>query len=323
MNKMPSHRGVVLVPSDFSLDWISKMKESGLNLLGMHMYQKNNDLLPFLESEVGRTVFREAKQAGIDVEYEIHALYLLLPKEHFVAHPEWFRMDSRGARKADGNLCPGSREALSVVAENARQLARRLMPTTNRYYFWPDDGKLWCHCPKCQHLNDSDQSLLVMNEILAAIREVNPQASLASLAYHTTLRGPETVKPADGLFLEWAPIQRCYRHAISDPACAINRELLAGLISLLETYDPADTQILEYWLDASMFSRWKRPACKLPFAREIVEQDVACYKSLGVRSITSFGCFLDEDYVGLHGQPPIQEYGAILSGSRCRPHGRS
>jgi len=30
--------------------------------------------------------------------------------------------------------------------------------------------------------------------------------------------------------------------------------------------------------------------------------------------VTSFGCFLDAEYVDLHGEPPVETYGAALLG---------
>ena len=53
-----------------------------------------------------------------------------------------------------------------------------------------------------------------------------------------------------------------------------------------------------------------------PVELTIVEQDVSYYASLGIRSATSFGCRVDEDYVKQHGDPPIAEYASILS-STC------
>jgi hypothetical protein len=39
---------------------------------------------------------------------------------------------------------------------------------------------------------------------------------------------------------------------------------------------PAGTaQVLEYWLDVSRFSQWKRPAVRLPWRRDVLEADLA------------------------------------------------
>jgi hypothetical protein len=71
--------------------------------------------------------------------------------------------------------------------------------------------------------------------------------------------------------------------------------------------------VLEYWLDASMFSGWKRPPKKIPWNREVFLDDLKTYGDRGIRHITSFGAFLDAQYMRLHGEPPIDEYAKGLS----------
>jgi len=53
---------------------------------------------------------------------------------------------------------------------------------------------------------------------------------------------------------------------------------------------------------------------ELQFDRRQMEEEVAFYTSRGIRSITSFGVFLDEQYFRDHGNPPIAAYGAVLRG---------
>lgn len=306
------NRGIVLIPDDFSADWITWMAQDGLDVLKLHMIQKENDLLPFLETGKGKEILRRAGAANIDIEYEIHAFSLLLPRGFFVENPDLFRMDIRGNRTPDCNFCPSNPETLAIVKKSAVELADRMRPTMHRFFLWPDDGGNWCHCPRCEGFSASDQNTLVMNALRKALRTVDPEARLACLSYEKTLPPPSQVKPDPGLFLEWAPIRRCYRHAINDPACVINREHAEGLRALLKVFNPQDAQILEYWMDASMFSQWKRPAVKLPFDGEIMRKDLDYYHALGINSVTSFGCFLDAEYVALHGKPPVREYADIL-----------
>jgi hypothetical protein len=141
---------------------------------------------------------------------------------------------------------------------------------------------------------------------------VRPEARLACLGYANCLAAPKAVAPSPGLFLEYAPVLRCYRHAFSDPSCALNREHAAGLLSLLATFGAEGAQVLEYWLDASMFSGWRRPARRVPFQPGVLAADLAFYAGLGFRSATSFGVFLDAEYFATHGAPPITEYGRAL-----------
>jgi hypothetical protein len=48
----------------------------------------------------------------------------------------------------------------------------------------------------------------------------------------------------------------------------------------------------------------------------VLRADAAYYADLGFESVTSFGCFLGEEYRLLHGEPPVQAYGDILSGGK-------
>src|SRR5207249_1139096 len=101
-----------------------------------------------------------------------------------------------GVRTPDANLCVHSERALEIAAENAVALSRTLRPTTGRYFLWGDDAMPWCRCPRCRALADSDQALLLENRLLAALRVLDPEAKLAHLAYHNTLRLPEQIRPA-------------------------------------------------------------------------------------------------------------------------------
>ena len=65
-------------------------------------------------------------------------------------------------------------------------------------------------------------------------------------------------------------------------------------------------------MDASMFSRWQRPAVRLPFDEETMRRDVDYYRSLGIGSVTSFACYLDDAYVQRHGMPPVEAYADTL-----------
>ena len=148
------------------------------------------------------------------------------------------------------------------ICENAVTIPEVLRPTTGRYFYWGDDGKPWCQCPKCRELSPSEQALVIENRICRALREVDPKAQVAHLAYHNTLVPPKNVKPDQGVFLEFAPIKRRYDipyEQQQDPKLA---EGLHALEANLEVFPKDTAQVLEYWLDVSRFSRWKRPGVK-------------------------------------------------------------
>jgi hypothetical protein len=202
---------------------------------------------------------------------------------------------------------------LEIICENAVEIGKVLRPTTSRYFYWGDDGRLWCRCPKCQELSPSEQALVIENRIRRALREVDPKAQVAHLAYHNTLTPPRKVKADQGIFLEFAPIKRRYDipyEQQKDP------KLAGGLHALetnLEVFPKSSVQVLEYWLDVSRFSRWKKPGVKLPWKREVFLADVKTYRSWGIRHIKTFAAWVDADYQVRFGDLNfIEEYGQGL-----------
>lgn len=303
-------RGVVIVPQDLSLpDWPARAKDAGLTTIALHPTPEK--VTAFVESSSGRSFLKTCEQLGLQVEYELHAMGELLPRALFTGKPELFRMEDSGARTPDANLCVSSEEALDTVAANAVRIARALVPSTNRYFMWGDDGKPGCRCPGCREYSESEQALVVENRIVEALRaEVRPDAQLAHLAYLTTLDAPKRVKPAPGVFLEFAPIRRDRAVAITAPE---SQEHLRPLDENLGVFDAAEAQVLEYWLDASLFSDWKRPSKPIIWSQEVFQEDLRAYAVRGIRHITTFAVYVDADYLLRHGEPPLGEYGAGLA----------
>ncbi len=319
-------RGVVLYPFDLSLaDWPERAQRAGLNTIGLHAARRFDVLRDFIAGADGRRFLRRCEKLGLAVEYELHAMGELLSRELHLKDPTLFRMDEQGRRNPDANCCPHSEEALEIIATKAVEWARVFKPSTQRYFYWPDDGAQWCRCERCRDFSASEQALLVENRILRALQERHPKATLAHISYSHTLPAPQRVKPVAGIFLEFAPIQRDYAHSLAEreaptkeksagPDPKTNGGYLEMLAANLRVFGVETAQVLEYWLDVSLFSRWTRPAVKLPWSGAICRSDVAAYRALGVRHFTSFATFIDADYVRRHGdpQPALQEYGDAL-----------
>jgi len=317
---MVERKGIVLDLYDLHDEWPDLLQRAGVNVLGIHNWSMDNrfsekidEIIAYFRSAEGAGMLEALKKRGIEVEFELHAMSWLLPREWFSRFPEWFRMDEHGNRTQLDNMCPSNEEALEVIGRNAAKLAVLLPPTTNRYYMWQDDNRPWCMCDKCRALSASDQTLIVNNAILEAVRTVRSDAMLSHLAYTSTLETPPVlVKPKAGIFLEMAgPIihrakeQRSVRLRDDEKFCQ-------ALARNLQVFDVREAQVLEYWLDISLFSGWKKPVPKLEFDAARAADDIAYYKELGFRSITTFGVFLDRDYFGKFGEPPVVEYASLL-----------
>jgi hypothetical protein len=312
-------RGVVLTPSDVTTwGWTRAAQEAGLNTVALH--GPPGDIVAFLKTEQGAAYLEMCTAPGLEVEYELHAARDLLPRDLFPRDPAMLRMDERGDRVPDWNLCVHSQLALDVARGRAAAYAEILRPTTGRYCFWIDDGQPMCRCPQCRGLSDSDQALILENALLDTLRQVDPRATLAHLAYLNTLPAPREIRPQPGIFLEYAPIMRRHdtpfgqRDAVQDrPDAPTHREHLDDLDADLAWFGADDAQALEYWLDVSRFSSWKRDKIlELPWDPQILADDLHTFAARRIRCVTSFAVWIDDAYVRRFGIPPVQEYGAAL-----------
>ena len=206
-------------------------------------------------------------------------------------------------------------EALEVVRQNAALLAKLMPSDTHRYHFWLDDvSQCRCRCPKCEGLTAADQALTVYNAILEGIRRTDEQAKQCYLAYHDANTAPVSVRPAEGIYLEYAPFMRDHRRPLADPESQKNGAEIKALPALLKCFGPEDAQALDYWLDNSLFSGWKKPPKEFHLEQDVLRKDAEYYRQLGFEWITTFACFLGKDYTDLYPEPvDTVLYGKILA----------
>lgn len=315
-------KGVILETEDItSVEWVKMAAENGINTIGTHKMPGSKTsceaMIEFMQSEEGKAFLAECEKYGIDVEHQLHVMKELLPRNLFDEDPSMFRMNEEGERVADYNCCAHSEKGLDIIAKNAVEIAKLLPPTNHRYYFWLDDGKPVCHCPQCKEFSPSEQALIIENRIIGALREFDPQAQLAHLAYHNTVQAPRKVKPAEGLFLEFAPYFRSWEHPLTE--LDIERrgmthgENLTCLKENLEVFDVETAVVLEYWLDVSLFSRWKKPAVELPWRKDVFLSDIDTFAKMGVKNITTFAVMMDSEYFSKYSVEPVKEYGKGLN----------
>jgi hypothetical protein len=223
-------------------------------------------------------------------------------------------MNKEGKRTSDYNLCFTNQEALDYVSGRAAEFAGYFKSTTGRYHFWIDDvADPGCYCPECQKLTVSDMAALAYNAILRGIRRTDKNGRQSYLAYTGTEEPPKIVKPDEGIFLEYAPISRDPGSALDDPRSGKNAKYRAEIQKLMAVFGTKDAQALDYWMDNSLFSHWKKPPQKFSPRLDVIKQDAAFYKKCGFETITSFACFLGDEYRDLyHEDPDIEGYAAAL-----------
>ncbi|HUY37971.1 MAG TPA: DUF4838 domain-containing protein [Candidatus Binataceae bacterium] len=225
---------------------------------------------------------------GIALEYGGHVLQILLPRERFQSDPAMFPAGDDGTRMARGNLCVSNPAALELVREGAVKYVADY-PENELLHIWGADvwKGAWCRCGKCRELAPQLQYMDVVNAVAESLAERGAAAPpVAYLAYHDTLEPHPGLRPLPNVWFEWAPRERCYSHAIDDPACEINPPFLESLKRYLEIFD-GRAHIFEYYADAILFGG-------LAFATPgVVARDLRAYRSLGISSVTclTFGAF--------------------------------
>ena len=319
--RQPFRKGVILTPADLTgCAWPERLARRGLNTLGIHSGGgPAHDIFTALGDTATPDFRRQLHRLGLECEYENHASIALLPRELYGEQPESFPFSwKQNRRLPTGNWCISSAFARKQIARNAVRLAEALPSPSGRWFFWGEDtGDCWCHCDGCSRFSPADQALYSVNLIADTLREHRPEARVAYLAYLETLDMPEVFRPHAGVFLEYAPYFRCYRHALDDSSCRINRRHLDILRQLLEVFDPAETQVLEYWLDSSLYCFEKRkPRARPIFRPEVVERDLRLYTGLGIRSITTFAVNMDAEYFSEFGEEELTVYARLLNGFR-------
>lgn len=314
-------RGIVLNLPDLDRadstqpGWPELMQELGLNVLGLHADLRS--LAAFMQSPAGERLRAELGRRRIDLEFELHLLGTFLTPELFQAHPEFFAMDVLGQRDEGGNPSVMEPGLLDRAREWAAEAARLLAPTTGRHHLWAMDNRAWCNCRLCEHLSPSEQNLTLMNAMLEGVRGVDPRAKLAYAAYIETMEPPDphVVRPHEGLFLEFAPYRRNFTRPLDEPTCRANVRTLESLRSLLKVFGPGDAKVLEYWIDVSYFSNYRRPSKPVQPAAELLQRDMASYAAAGIASVTTFACRMDAAYLAQHGGAAVARYAAAARGA--------
>lgn len=259
------------------IDWMGK---SGANTFFYIRHPFDSQLtIPELAPEFQRR--------GIEVEYGGHVIPLLLPRELYCEHPEYFPATVEGSRTDHGNLCTSHPDALTTAGATAVRYVRDY-PELRVLHIWGADlwHGGWCRCAGCRPVSAQDQSLRVCNAVARRLAEDGVGRPVCYLAYHDTLDADLTLRPDEHVLVEFAPRERCYGHALNDPDCATNRRYAAALERYVELFE-GRVRLFEYYGDAILYF-----GCAVPLTG-VIEADLEYYHHLGVPGITmlQFGTY--------------------------------
>lgn len=248
------------------IDWMPKVRMNSL------FVGHNGNI------EQSLAVMAELKRRGIRLDTGGHIFKDFLPAKLFDPHPEYFRM-KENVRRRDGNFCTADPQTLRILAENAVDYARKL-PDAQVFHFWGDDveGGSWCECPRCRKHSPDEQLMAASNAVAAALAVERPGARVDFLLYHDTIEIVDPLKPAGNIFACYAPRERCYAHALGDPACARNVWYSQCLERAHDIFGSRIT-VFEYY---NTFMLWRCLGVAMPAT---ILADLHYYKSKGIEDV--------------------------------------
>ncbi len=304
--------GVVVHPEEITRSWEKVILNSDINLLGIHpvggigSHERVRKLAEKGFPPEEKAILENLISHGVKIEYELHAMSLLLPRDYFTLHPQYFRMNEKGERTPDFNCCASNKDALDIIADSAEKLAKTLPYPSGRYNYWLDDvGDAPCRCDECSKLSSSDQALKIYNAVLKGLKRADSNAKQSYLAYRGSSGIPVHVEPEEGILLEFAPFKRNFHIPLTHPDNAVSAKSASECIKY---FGSNGAKVLDYWLDNSLYSGWKKPPKEFILDTDVVLNDIEFYKNLSYEIISTFACYLGKDYEELYGFPDIGGY---------------
>ena len=176
-------------------------------------------------------------------EYAGHTYsFLVTPEKYWKDHPEYWPL-VKGKRTylhssgRPAELCVSNPDVARIMTAEALDFFAS-HPSAMRFCLNADDEpSYWCECDQCRALdtvkNDfatqgngtldlTDRCLTLVNKVAAEVKKQYPERWVGTFAYGSTREVPRKVKPADNVMVELCWWDRCFKHAMTDPACKIN-----------------------------------------------------------------------------------------------------
>jgi hypothetical protein len=184
----------------------------------------------------GRNLWKTWNGAGGIPMNTRHAWASYIPKKEFEKHPEFFRMDSEGKRRAGEWLCSSSKDVRALFAE---RVSAAIAAGTTHPSISPPDGRSYCQCPKCRAQDDPDAKepssgyvcmtnrfVDFFDDIARRTAREHPESILSFYCYADYTQPPTKPRRLSPNLCAWiAPIRYCRFHAIGNEICPSRTQL--------------------------------------------------------------------------------------------------
>ncbi len=166
--------------------------------------------------------------------FEAHSLGDLLPAdEYFAEHPEYYALVN-GERipcytgAGPGQLCLTNPEVLEIITEKILQQLRE-DPERTVVEVSQCDNHSYCRCETCTAIDAEEGSpsgtvIRFVNAVAEAVEKEFPHVLVRTFAYEYSRIPPKKTRARHNVLVRYCTYDACFRHAINDPNCALNRK---------------------------------------------------------------------------------------------------
>ena len=153
----------------------------------------------------------------------------------FQEHPEYFPLVNGKRIPLDGQKyqpCTSHPEVIDIMARSL--IAKATDPDcSGLIIIGNNDGTGWCECENCRRLDPPEEAAknrvatrywTLVQTLAQRVWEVKPDAKLGGWAYQNFWAPPTGITLDPRLVVCISFNNQCWRHAITDPKCSVNRE---------------------------------------------------------------------------------------------------
>jgi hypothetical protein len=200
------------------------------------------------------------KHGGRSVVYFpfVHSLDLLIPRNLYQAHPEYFPWIN--GKRADGYVqrCLSNPDVLKLAIEHVRQWIRE-HPEATIISVSQNDTFNFCQCERCKAFDDAEGShaatlLRFVNAIAENIEKDYPSIRIDTLAYQYTRKPPKTLRPRHNVIIRLCSIECCFAHPLETCPSDADRRFRNDILA----WQPV-APLLYVWDYTPNFAHYEQP----------------------------------------------------------------
>ena len=158
--------------------------------------------------------------------------------KYFESHPEYFALHN--GERVPGQLCLTNETVYEIVLEEVLKVLEKEHDRNADLQIISlsqADNLDYCECERCKALDNANGShagslITFVNRIAEAVEhreEDYRNVAFDTLAYTYTRKAPSQAAPKDNVIVRLCTFECCFSHALDDPDCLRNRDLMEDL----------------------------------------------------------------------------------------------